>query len=684
MPSAKLLGLKDRYQNGRDDIGRDLIAPCLAEAILYRRGTGFFSSSALIAYAGAMDHIISDSVKLEILCSPVIQDFTVVRQLEENSTSQSREERLQRLSENILLTALGYKLNPERRDYRQRLLSYLIASEQLEFRFGVPKGTELREGANPVNDSNLYHVKMGYFSFADGTTVAFDGSFNESDSGHRHHIDRAQVFRSWIAEDERRLNALREDVDYDWEGRNRNLELYRLSEQAIAIIKKLSPRERPHDISTRAIGVESTLVPVSAPPVLWPHQQQALERFLESGFGVLEMATGTGKTRTALELIGVLIKAGSIQTVIVSTYGTDLLNQWHQAINSWLAKRRDITAPVVHRAYEQFNEVQAFLNTPRQSLLIISREPERLRLLLTSTRVDWARTLVIHDEVHGIGSPGILAALSGTHAKIRYRLGLSATPEREYDEAGNKFIEHEIGPIRYQYPLESAIQDGVLCEFDYQKVPFALTEADDERRKAVYAREAAAKKDGNPWTRERRFTELARVVKSAVEKPTQLRRYLETDPDALKNTIVFVLDKEQGDAVCEVIRKFTSKYKTYYAGTEKAYIDALCSGQIDVLVACQRLNEGVDIRQLQTVILVASDRAKLDTIQRIGRCLRKDPMNPAKRAKVIDMVLESELESFTKSERQPDGEVQVTVKKADYERMEWLTAVSQTRFIGSQ
>jgi superfamily II DNA or RNA helicase len=683
MPSAKLLGLKDRYQNGRDDIGRDLIAPCLAEAVLYRRGTGFFSSSALKAYAGAMDHIISDSVKLEILCSPVIQDTSVVRQLEENSTSHSREERLQRLSENILLTALGYKLDPERRDYRQRLLSYLIASEQLEFRFGIPKGADLRDGADGVNDSNLYHVKMGYFTFTDDATVAFDGSFNESDSGHRHHIDRTQVFRSWIAEDVRRLVALQEDVDNDWEGRNRNLELYRLSKEAVSIIKRLSPRQRPRDISTRTLGEDTPLASVPAPPTLWPHQQRALDRFLESGFGVLEMATGTGKTRTALELIGVLIKGGSLQTVIVSTYGTDLLNQWYEAINTWLAKRRDIKAPVIQRAYDHYNELQAFLNTPRQSLLIISREPDRLRTLLGSNRIDWGRTLIIHDEVHGLGSPGVVAALAGTHSKIRYRLGLSATPEREYDQAGNEFIEHEIGPTQYQYPLESAIQDGVLCEFDYHPVPFALTEEDDERRKAVYAREAAAKRDGNPWSRERRFTELARVVKSAVEKPSRLDRYLQTDPSALKNAIVFVLDKEQGDAVCEVIRKFTARYKTYYAGTEKAYIDALSSGQIDVLVACHRLNEGVDIRQLRTVILVASDRAKLDTIQRIGRCLRKDPLNPNKRAKVVDMVLESELDSFTASESKPNDELEVPVRKADYERMEWLTTVSRTRFKGS-
>jgi len=63
MVSEKIRTLKDRYQNGRDNIGRDLVGVCLAECLLYRRGTGFFSSSALKAYAAAMDHVLKEMVK---------------------------------------------------------------------------------------------------------------------------------------------------------------------------------------------------------------------------------------------------------------------------------------------------------------------------------------------------------------------------------------------------------------------------------------------------------------------------------------------------------------------------------------------------------------------------------------------------------------------------------------------
>ena len=78
MVSEKLKNLKDRYQNGKDNIGRDLVGVCLSECSLYRRGTGFFSGSALKAYAAGIDHVLKEGVKIEILCSPVIQDKKLI------------------------------------------------------------------------------------------------------------------------------------------------------------------------------------------------------------------------------------------------------------------------------------------------------------------------------------------------------------------------------------------------------------------------------------------------------------------------------------------------------------------------------------------------------------------------------------------------------------------------------
>jgi len=689
MPSASVLALKDRYQNGKDNIGRDLIARCLSEASLYRRGTGFFSSSALKAYAAAMDHIIGNKVKLEILCSPVIQDKSVIRQFEELHTAESRAAKLQVISETIVLTAIGYKLDPERRDYRQRLLAYLISSGQLEFKFAVPKSSELDDFLTTENESNLYHVKNGYFRFGDGSVVAFDGSFNESESGHRHHIDRTQVYRSWIKEDSSRLLNLVKDVDTDWEEKNPHIEIFHLSREAMQVIRRVSPTSRPRPPTHGSNSQSGNCPQDSKGPSLWAHQTTAVEKFIVAGHGILEMATGTGKTRTALEIMRRLIVSGKIESIIVCTYGTDLLNQWSDNFDRWLDSSKSIPALSVFKMYDSHNELQAFINAPKNSILLLSRDADRLTRLLKSDRPNWARTIIVHDEIHGLASPAVVAKLRGLHARLGYRLGLSATPEREYDVEGNNFIEQEIGKVVYAYPLENAIRDGILCEFDYELIPFSLTEDDAERRKSVFGRYAASQYTGAPWTQERLFIELSKVVKSAVQKPAKLDAYLSAKPESLRGSIVFVLDRNQGGNICEVIRRHTISYRSYYAGTDSQYIEELSSGRIVSLVACERLNEGVDIKKLRSVFLVSSNRAKLDTIQRIGRCLRKDPEDLSKRALVVDFVTEETYQAFLSGTSNDqvafcdvDEESANREMKADLARIVWLHSVSLARFEG--
>ena len=223
MISEKIKSLKDRYQNGRDNIGRDLVGVCLSECNLYRRGTGFFSGSALKAYAAAIDHVLKDDVKIEILCSPVIQDKRLISILRENSTPEKRQRTIQDLADQGALSAVGFGMDQARGDYRAILLSYLIASGQLELRFAIPKNYEWPE--EQASDQNIYHVKNGYFKFAQDEFVAFDGSFNESDSGHQHHIDRTMVFRSWVQEDQARGLSVIADVDDDWDSKNEFIEV---------------------------------------------------------------------------------------------------------------------------------------------------------------------------------------------------------------------------------------------------------------------------------------------------------------------------------------------------------------------------------------------------------------------------------------------------------------------------
>jgi superfamily II DNA or RNA helicase len=667
-----ILNLKDRYQNGYDNIGKDFLGKCLKECSRYRRGTAFFSSSALMSWADAMDHLINEKVKIEILCSPVVSDRRLIETLANNKSAELRKKTLQDLSDQIILLAtIGFKQNNERNDYRSKLLSYLIASEQLEFRFAIPKNYNFPEEKG--DERNLYHVKVGYFTFSDGNVVAFEGSVNESDSAHQYNYESTQVFKNWLLEDKKRANNVISSIDADWDSLNPHLEIYKLSDSIIKKIKEHSPERRPirGDAHAKPSTQNQIQTPkpetnFSLPEKLWQHQKDAINTFLDLKTGILEMATGTGKTVTALEVVRQLYVRKVIDSIVICTYGTDLLNQWHENVEKWISLYPDSNLEnlKIFKQYDKFKDLRSFLNASSNSLLIISRDADNLLQLLTSNSVNWGTTLIIHDEIHGFGSPALVKALKGLHGKIPYRLGLSATPERIYDQEGSNFIEAEVGNVIFKYPLELAIEDGILCEFTYVPIEFDLQTIDRDGYQKVYARKASDAMRGDYWDSNRLATELSKIVKKASLKPFKLHEHLASCPDDIKSSIIFVLDTEQGNSICSVVNQFTHRYKTYYAGTESEYISLLANSEIDTLVACTRLNEGVDIKQLNTVILVSSDRARLDTIQRIGRCLRKDPNNLNKVAKVIDFVLINQKEG---------------VDNSDQLRKEWLQKISQCK-----
>src|SRR5690606_23896230 len=97
-------------------------------------------------------------------------------------------------------------------------------------------------------------------------------------------------------------------------------------------------------------------------------------------------------------------------------------------------------------------------------------------------------------------------------------------------------------------------------------------------------------------------------------------------------------------------------------------LEDFAANRISTLITCHRLSQGIDISDVACVVLFSSDRAKLETIQRIGRCLRVDPNNPSKRALVIDFILETEGD-------ESKGRL------ADDERKQWLESISKVKRI---
>lgn len=395
---------------------------------------------------------------------------------------------------------------------------------------------------------------------------------------------------------------------------------------------------------------------------LWAHQRQARDAFMERQHGILEMATGTGKTKTAIDIMLQLLKENLIKNVIITVDGTDLLDQWH----SQLLKHTPLK---IYRHYDKYKEVGSFTLLAKGALLISRKALDELMPNLTSGLVQ--NSLFIADEVHGLGSVSKVKKLKGKIKPFRYRLGLSATPERAYDDEGNRFIEEEIGPIIFKFKLEDAISKGILCEFDYYPLDYEFTDGDRAERRKAIATYYAAKRDGKAVSIERLYTELARIKKTARGKLPVFRDYVQANPKVLERSIIFVETVEFGQEVQKIILPLISNYHTYFGDDDRENLVRFSKREIDCLITAKRIAEGIDIRSVHNIILLKADRTRLQTIQQIGRSLRRDPNSPDKRAVVIDFV-----------ERTGDNDAlpeEVDEWTADQQRRAWLTELSSKR-----
>ena len=665
--------LKDIYQNDEHNlsIGKELMATCLAECKHYRRGTAYFSSSSLKTYASFLGDIIEKDVKIEILCSPVIQDQKLREILSNNSSKEKKHAEYLKSAKDILLSAAGFSEDPNNIEYRSQILSYLISKDQLEIKFAIPNGYEEAVG-NGFDYESLYHVKNGYFDFPNGDKVAFDGSFNESSRGHLTNRERTNVFRSWHAEDKGRLERTVNDIDRDWDEKSSDLDIYPLGEEILLKIKKLAPKNKPLPDIDKPTNVKDNNV-----LDLWDHQKEAINVFIEKKHGILEMATGTGKTTTALEIVKRLYESKSIDSVIISTYGDTLLEQWALEVEEWKNKQakddgsRSVKDFYVFRDFKGNSEMMNYLNIVKDSILIVSRSAKKLKKLLSSNQIKnhKKRTLIIHDEVHGFGSEGLSVSLEGSHQDIGYSLGLSATPAREYGD-GTSFIISEIGPVIFSYETDDAIRDGILCEFNYYPIDFEYTKKDKEKIRNIHSRAANSAKEGNPWADDRLYRELSIVRKKAENKIQLLDGFLSRNEELIKSTVLFAEDKPHGDKIARIVGKYTQDYSTFYQGAPAKFVKYLADGAnkggVDALIACRRLNEGVDIKSLKNIFLISTPRTKLITVQRMGRCLRIDPENPAKIANIIDFIL---VDNKLDSEHIPTDQL----------RKQWIEKLSQVK-----
>ncbi len=626
--SLRDIEYQEDYRSGYDNIVEDFFRPSLRAAESYWRAVGYFSSSALESFGAPLGEFIKNGGHIRLITSVELSHGDLEAIQNGIPKQDICEQRLEQIIEADFADGVG--------DGTARLIR-LLELGRLEIQIAVPK-----------TGTGIYHEKIGLF-FDGEDYVAFTGSSNESRNAFENNRECVDVYPSWVST----VRAPRKRRHFEdlWERNDKGVDVYSFPDAARQQLIRVcgeweaGRRQRKQEEKDK--------------PNKWRHQDDALEEFLAAERGVLNMATGTGKTRTSLKILRALYERDSIDTVIVSTDGNDLLDQWYAEL---LNVRKDIGAKVF-RHYKSSREVENFLLKPKNAILLVSRQPLATALRQLPAGLG-QRTLLIHDEVHGLGSPANRTRLEGLSDNIRFRLGLSATPEREYDDEGNAFLTSHIGPELMRFELDDAIRREILAPFDYFPLPYELTAEDRQRVRDVYKRQAARAAAGNPMSDEEVWIEIARVYKTCRAKLPIFDSFIRENQHLLERCIVFVETQEFGDEVLEIIHKYRSDFHTYFSGEESETLKRFARGELECLITCHRVSEGIDIRSLNSVILFSSARARLETIQRMGRCLRTDPDNPDKTASIVDFIRQSD----------EDGE-----PNTDEERAEWLINLSKVR-----
>lgn len=614
-----------------DNLIDELYTPCLKWAERFDRGAGYFTTGWLTYNVAGLSDFASRGGKIRLITSPILSTEDTDAIIGAENQDGSAFLRLEAaLLENVEI------LKQEMEADIINAFSWMLYDGIIDMRFAIPC-EKLEEGD--------FHDKFGIF-YKGNDALSFSGSINDSKHGFQNY-ESIKVFKTWAGTQEY-VDADTARFEKIWNRKDRNLKMFTIPQAVKNKIFELRSPDRPYSLPAGSSK--------------WVHQDIAVKTFLEKEHGILAMATGTGKTVTAMKIINKLFDSGEIRRVVITMYGNDLLDQWAIQI------RENYKNKQINYHYASQKMMKDFVMHPDDSILILSRDARNLSKLLDlfdhlpgDYRND---TLFVFDEVHGAGSNTFVENLSGRLSPYRYRLGLSATPEREYDEAGNDFLLNEIGEVIFEFTLQDAIQKGILCEFNYIPLPYVLSDEEKLKKRKITAAFNAKKESGEPVDEKDMFTQLALVNKTAVNKLEEFENLISQRPELLQKCIIFVQTMEYGAKLQEILVRYSDKYHTYYADDEKINLENFAAGKIDCLLTCKKVSEGIDISSVTNIILFSSDRSRLVTTQRIGRALRLDKNNPEKKATVVDFVIEDSEENDN---------------NADADRAEWLTDLSQTR-----
>lgn len=636
--SFKDISFKASYESGVDDLVQEFYVPVLGCSDSYDRIAGFFSSSSLAVAAEGIAGLIQNHGKMRLLASLKLstEDAEILKSSSNPSVV---------FFEDRLLSELDQIRTEFERDHIQAL-GWMLANGYLEIRlaYGV--------GKNPASQQNkLFHQKIGVLTDLDGNHLSFSGSINESASGWLENIEEFKVFQEWRTGQEEFYLSDKNRFDEFWSGAR---DYVRVVDIPQAVKERLM--QEGTDFSVERLVTRHYLKRKREKSVrdrlsLFPYQKDALEMWIANQYHLLfEMATGTGKTRTALACVNHVLERESKCVVIIACPQTTLSRQWKEnevepagfafdaamiadGTNPGWRRELDIMLKQVSTGFYSHAVVYTTHATASSGDFIglIQQSNPNINFCFVA------------DEAHGLGAPDSKKALL---ERYEYRIGLSATPRRWFDEYGTQVLSAYFGDKSFVFSIADALttinpltNKPFLVDYYYE--PVFVTLSDDELEQ--YRKLSNRIKRLSFWAKssdeyqshyESLLFARADIHKNAENKYAALEAVL-SRIGKVENTLVFV-SAAQIDRVVEMLKqhgitahRFTEKQgaspqKKYGGLSERQYlIRHFKEKNYQALVAISCLDEGIDIPSADTAILMSNSTNPREYVQRVGRVIRQ-------------------------------------------------------------
>lgn len=624
--SFQALQLQRHYDSDNTDVLQEFYRPLLKDARRYDRAVGYFSSSTFRSCASELASFIGHGGKIRMIIGCLTQPADIdalqggALELEELEQIEIRRE-----IEKYLIQLEGE--DPK----AAQTFARMVISGVAEIKFAV-------------RERGIYHEKFGIFEDSLGIKVAFIGSLNETSAALSHGFNHEsisvyqslepEIYAAYGRDLESRFESL-------WKGRANKTRIYDLDEVSLELIKKVATNQ----IDSPDHGVQGILKRLPEKFVLRDYQNEAIERWKTNKYqGILAMATGTGKTLTAIGAIKRFRDKVTGGLVVVTVPYQNLAVQWIDALQD-----QGIEAIPVFDSYRGwYDQVKALLmgslysDTIKMPCLVCverSFKDDRFQGVISILKdAKQKNHMLVVDECHHFNGVEHVRKLPEV---FNFRLGLSATPYDQFDgHDDDRHLAKYFGPIVYEFTLGKAIQEGFLtkyrfhifkCELDEEET----TQYEDLTLKIVRIAGGDDSFTPDTWAKvQPLMLARSRIVGAAKDKISKLRAHLELEgrkPFSLFYCGDGSVEDDGGrlrqiETVSELLHSLGWRSSRITASeslqTREALLERLKTNAIDAVVSIKVLDEGIDIPACQRAYLLASQSSDRQGIQRRGRVLR--------------------------------------------------------------